>query len=169
MHEIDRIRVAPQSAIVYEHGWQSWSPSTSYPLHAGPLRPRTENSRIMNCRQETRPPADAFWGEGLLAVDPGDGSGIVVFSAAPDADPVPSIRADVCAGEVAVSADVAVVGFDNSAAATMVEPALTTMRNPIEQSALEALKILDDQIAGRVRRPVHKLLMSSELIERGSA
>jgi len=98
MHEIDRIRVAPQSAIVYEHGWQSWSPSTSYPLHAGPLRPRTENSRIMNCRQDTRPPADAFWGEGLLAVDPGDGSGIVVFSAAPDADPVPSIRADVCAG-----------------------------------------------------------------------
>lgn len=63
--------------------------------------------------------------------------------------------------------DVAVVGFDNSAAATMVEPALTTMRNPIEQSALEALKILDDQIAGRVRRPVHRLLMSSELIERG--
>jgi DNA-binding LacI/PurR family transcriptional regulator len=65
--------------------------------------------------------------------------------------------------------DVAVVGFDNSAAATMVAPALTTIRNPIEQSALEALKILDDQIAGRVRRPVHKLLMSSELVERGSA
>ena len=87
MHEIDRIRVAPQAAIVYEHGWQSWSSSTSYPLHAGPLRPRTENSRIMNCRQDTRPPADVFWGEGLLAVDPGDGSGIVVFSAAAGAAP----------------------------------------------------------------------------------
>ena len=37
------------------------------------------------------------------------------------------------------------VGFDNSAAATMVEPALTTMRNPIEQTALEALRILDDR------------------------
>jgi DNA-binding LacI/PurR family transcriptional regulator len=67
-----------------------------------------------------------------------------------------------------VPEDVAVVGFDNSAAATMVEPALTTMRNPIEQTALEALKILDDQIAGRVRRPVH-VLLSSELVERGSA
>ena len=63
--------------------------------------------------------------------------------------------------------DVAVVGFDNSAAATRVTPALTTMRNPIEQTALEALRILDDQIAGRVRRPVH-LLLSSELVKRGS-
>ena len=63
--------------------------------------------------------------------------------------------------------DVAVVGFDNSAAATRVTPALTTMRNPIEQTALEALRILDDQIAGRVRRPVH-LLLGSELVERGS-
>jgi DNA-binding LacI/PurR family transcriptional regulator len=67
-----------------------------------------------------------------------------------------------------VPEDVAVVGFDNSAAATMVEPALTTMRNPIEQTALEALQILDDQIAGRIRQPVH-VLLSSELVERSSA
>jgi DNA-binding LacI/PurR family transcriptional regulator len=67
-----------------------------------------------------------------------------------------------------VPQDVAVVGFDDSKAATMVEPALTTMRNPIEQTALEALRILDDQIAGRARRPVH-MLLSSELVERGSA
>jgi DNA-binding LacI/PurR family transcriptional regulator len=66
-----------------------------------------------------------------------------------------------------VPEDVAVVGFDDSAAATMVEPALTTMRNPIEQTALEALRILDDQIAGRVHPPVH-LVLSSELVERSS-
>ncbi len=60
------------------------------------------------------------------------------------------------------------VGFDDSAAATMVEPALTTMRNPIEQNALEALRILDDQIAGRVPHPVH-VVLSSELVERSSA
>lgn len=64
--------------------------------------------------------------------------------------------------------DVAVVGFDDSAAATMVEPALTTMRNPIEQMALEALNILDDLITGRVHRPVH-ILLSSELVVRASA
>lgn len=45
---------------------------------------------------------------------------------------------------------------------------VTTMRNPIEQTALEALQILDDQIAGRLRQPVH-VLLSSELVERGSA
>ena len=66
-----------------------------------------------------------------------------------------------------VPEDVAVVGFDDSAAATMVEPALTTIRNPIEQTALEALRILDDQIAGRVHSPVH-LVLSSELVERSS-
>jgi DNA-binding LacI/PurR family transcriptional regulator len=42
------------------------------------------------------------------------------------------------------------------------------MRNPIEQTAQEALRILDDQIAGRVRRPV-RMLLSSELVERDSA
>jgi DNA-binding LacI/PurR family transcriptional regulator len=63
---------------------------------------------------------------------------------------------------------VAVVGFDDSAAATMVEPALTTMRNPIEQTALEALQLLDGQIAGRIRTPVH-VLLGSELVERESA
>jgi DNA-binding LacI/PurR family transcriptional regulator len=41
------------------------------------------------------------------------------------------------------------------------------MRNPIEQTALEALRILDDQIAGDARPPVH-LLLSSELVERSS-
>src|ERR1700761_3580191 len=104
MQEIARVRVAPATAAVYEHGWQSWSPSASYPLTARPLRPLTDNSRVMNWRPDTSPPAGAFWGEGLLAVDPGDGSGIVVYAAAPGADPVPSIRADVRGQEVAVSA-----------------------------------------------------------------
>jgi DNA-binding LacI/PurR family transcriptional regulator len=67
-----------------------------------------------------------------------------------------------------VPEDVAVVGFDDSAAATMVEPALTTIRNPIEQTAIEALRILDDLIAGRVRSPV-QLVLGSELVERSSA
>jgi DNA-binding LacI/PurR family transcriptional regulator len=67
-----------------------------------------------------------------------------------------------------VPEDVAVVGFDNSAAATMVEPALTTMRNPIEQTALEALQLLDDHIGGRIHQPVH-VLLRSELVERSSA
>lgn len=45
---------------------------------------------------------------------------------------------------------------------------LTTMRNPIEQTALEALRILDDHIAGRAHQPVH-VVLSSELVKRRSA
>jgi DNA-binding LacI/PurR family transcriptional regulator len=100
--------------------------------------------------------------EQLLSRDPGL-RGLFVAS---DLMAVGAIGALRKAGR-RVPEDVAVVGFDDSAAATMVEPALTTMRNPIEQSALEALQVLDDQIAGRVRRPVH-ILLSSELVERGS-
>ena len=101
--------------------------------------------------------------EQLLARDPGL-RGLFVAS---DLMAVGAIGALREAGR-RVPEDVAVVGFDNSAAATMVEPALTTMRNPIEQTALEALQILDDQIAGRARRPVH-VLLASELVERASA
>jgi hypothetical protein len=36
---------------------------------------------------------------------------------------------------------------------------LDVRHDPIEQTAHEALRILDDQIAGRVRRPVHMLLI----------
>jgi alpha-galactosidase len=123
MEEIDRIRVVPETAVVYEHGWQSWSPSGSYPTSARPPRPHTENSRVMNYRQDTRPPADAFWGEGLLAVDPGDGSGVMVYAVAPGADPVPSIRADVRGPEVSVSADGPVVATADTGA-TSIEDAL---------------------------------------------
>jgi hypothetical protein len=33
MREIDRIRVATESAVIYEHGWQSWSPHSRAALH----------------------------------------------------------------------------------------------------------------------------------------
>ena len=39
MREIDRVRVATEAAAIYEHGWQSWSPSGCYPLPARPPRP----------------------------------------------------------------------------------------------------------------------------------
>ena len=45
--------------------------------------------------------------------------------------------------------DVAVAGFDDSAAAAMAEPPLTTMHNPLAESAVEAVNILDDLMSGR--------------------
>ncbi|RBY82495.1 alpha-galactosidase [Geodermatophilus sp. TF02-6] len=108
MQHLGDVRVDPGRARVYEHGWQSWSPALAYRVGETPLRPGTEAARVMNWRPDTRPPADAFWGEGLLAVDPGDGSGIHVLAAPPGADPVPSIRADVRGDRVVLAADGAV-------------------------------------------------------------
>jgi alpha-galactosidase len=139
MREIDRIRVTAEPAAIYEHGWQSWSPSACYPLRARPPRPSTENSRIMNWRPDTRPPADAFWAEGLLALDPGAGSGIVIYSAAPGADPVPSIRADVRAGEVAVAADGPVLRTVDSGA-NSIEGALSRWADGYAAAAGVALR-----------------------------
>jgi alpha-galactosidase len=98
------IRVDPARGRVYEHGWQSWSPTGDYPLGARPARPVSDDRRVGNYRPERIAPRDAFWGEGLLAVDPGTGEGVhVVATATPDGD-VPSLRADVSGDRVVISA-----------------------------------------------------------------
>jgi alpha-galactosidase len=102
---IATVAVDPARARVYEHGWQSWSPTTAYRLGEAPFRPVSELRRVGNYRPEVRAPHDAFWGEGLLAVDPGTGDVVHVFGAPSAAGPVPSIRADVDGGTVVVRAD----------------------------------------------------------------
>ena len=67
-----------------------------------------------------------------------------------------------------VPEDVAVVGFDDSAAATMTDPPLTTIRNPFEQFTLEAVKMLDNLLMGRAVGPSH-VVLRGELVRRGSA
>ncbi|MBA3249524.1 MAG: alpha-galactosidase [Geodermatophilaceae bacterium] len=104
MQDIAALIVDPVHATVYEHGWQSWSPTRVYPLGAAPYRPVSEHRRLMNYRPDRVAPAAAFWGEGLLAVDPGDGSPVHVFAAA-DPTQSPSIWADVAGAEVVVRAD----------------------------------------------------------------
>ncbi|HET7012981.1 MAG TPA: LacI family DNA-binding transcriptional regulator [Streptosporangiaceae bacterium] len=65
-------------------------------------------------------------------------------------------------------ADVAVVGFDDSASATSADPPLTTIHQPFEQSAAEAVRILNELIAGLHSEPQH-VLMPTKLVCRGSA
>ena len=67
-----------------------------------------------------------------------------------------------------VPEDVAVAGFDDSSASTMAEPPLTTMRNPFEESAVEAVKILDGLMSGRSTDPQH-VVLPTMLVVRGSA
>ena len=104
MQQIAGLSFERDRARIYEHGWQSWSPTAGYAVDASPYRPTSENRRLMNYRPDRDAPGDAFWGEGLLAVDPGDGEPVHVF-AAPEPCDVPSIRVDVAADRLLVSAD----------------------------------------------------------------
>ena len=106
MHDdVATVAVNRERARVYEHGWQSWSPTTAYRLDERPFRPVSDLRRVGNYRPERTAPDGAFWGEGLLAVDPGTGEGLQVFAAPSGAGEIPSIRADVDGDTVVVRAD----------------------------------------------------------------
>ena len=63
--------------------------------------------------------------------------------------------------------DVAVAGFDDSAAAAMAEPPLTTMHNPLAESAVEAVNILHDLMSGR--SGPRQVVLPTVLVPRESA
>lgn len=62
--------------------------------------------------------------------------------------------------------DIAVGGFDDSAAATAVTPALTTMRQPYDRISAEMVRMLLAQIAGEDTSGV---IVPTELVVRDSA
>jgi len=117
--EIAEIQVDPRGARVYEHGWQSWTPTTSYGLDERPHRPVGEVRRTMCYRPERVPPDSGFQGEGLLAIDPGDGGPVLVLAAPDGSAEVASIRAERRDGRVVIEADgpVEQAAFDVPAAA----------------------------------------------------
>ena len=90
---------------VYEHGWQSWSPTGAYGATATSPRPASSRSQTVNYRPGKPAPDSGFQGEGLLAVDPGDGGAVRVWSAPDPSREVPSIRATRQNGHLLLSAD----------------------------------------------------------------
>ncbi|WP_052850364.1 LacI family DNA-binding transcriptional regulator [Streptomyces avicenniae] len=67
-----------------------------------------------------------------------------------------------------VPGDVAVVGFDDSSAALACRPALTTVRQPIEEMAAEMTRLLLDLIETPGRRPT-SVIFEPSLVVRQSA
>jgi DNA-binding LacI/PurR family transcriptional regulator len=65
-----------------------------------------------------------------------------------------------------VPADVAVGGFDDSPVATSVQPALTTIRQPLPRISTEMVRLLRDLIDGQ---PPARVILPTELIRRDSA
>ena len=102
---IDDFAVDHRIARVYEHGWQSWSPTTSYPVTGTSYRPASAASQAMRYRSGRPAPATGFQGEGLLAVDCGDGQPIRVYAMTSRGHQIPSIRAAWENGRVRVRAD----------------------------------------------------------------
>ncbi|MEU0969628.1 glycoside hydrolase family 36 protein [Streptomyces sp. NPDC005917] len=97
--------VDTRTARVHEEGWQSWSPSGSYALGAAPHRPTNHNWATVCYRPGRGVPAGAFQGEGLLALDPGDGSPVRLWAATDPLHEVPSVRLSVDTGVASVEAD----------------------------------------------------------------
>ncbi|MFI5680594.1 LacI family DNA-binding transcriptional regulator [Streptomyces cellulosae] len=97
-----------------------------------------------------------------------------LLSRAPDLDAV-FVASDLMAQGVvnalhqlgrSVPDDIAVGGFDDSAAATAVTPALTTMRQPYDRISAEMVRMLLAQIAGEDTAGV---ILPTELVVRDSA
>ncbi len=100
VHEL----TASAGAEVFEHGWQSFSPTTAYPLGTRPHRPTSERNRMLNYRQSSHPGADGYFSEGVLAV--ADGSGSVHVVAAEDPFTTGArLQASVSGSSVVIGAD----------------------------------------------------------------
>jgi alpha-galactosidase len=106
--DVGEVVCDPGSARIYEHGWQSWSPTTTYSLHDRPYRPAGENNRVLNYRADGSTPEGLFQGEGLLAVRQSNNGPVHLFAADPGTDTFPSIRARVQDHAVVVASDGAI-------------------------------------------------------------
>ncbi|MEV6491804.1 substrate-binding domain-containing protein, partial [Actinoplanes sp. NPDC051633] len=67
-----------------------------------------------------------------------------------------------------VPEDVAVIGFDDSSAATAASPALTTIRHPLEDMAAESARLLLARVEDREMR-VSSVIYEPTLVIRQSA
>ncbi len=105
MQRIFELAVDPAHARVYEHGWQSWSPTTAYPVTATGFRPSRPELQIMCWRPERPGPPRGFQGEGLLAIDPGNGGPVRVLAGCDMPGVVPSIRAELSKDGLVISTD----------------------------------------------------------------
>ena len=130
---VGEVAIDPERALVHEEGWQSWSPTTAYRVDQQPWRSADPAAYPMNYKDPAGMTA-GFAGEGLLAVDPGTGGPVEVFSAADPATSVPEIRAERRGSTLVISADEPVV---RSGHATDLGGALAAWA---------------DDLAGRMRR-----------------
>jgi alpha-galactosidase len=103
--DVGEIACDPNRARVYEHGWQSWSPTGLYPASGTSPRPLEPTLQTMVWRPGQPGPRTGFQGEGLVAVQAEPGADVRVWSAPDPRRAVPSIRVRTEENRVVVSAD----------------------------------------------------------------
>jgi LacI family transcriptional regulator len=76
----------------------------------------------------------------------------------------------LCAVGMDIPRDVALVGFDDVSIASVIEPALTTVRQPIERMGAMAADLLVSLLQGALeeKTPPHKIILPTELVVRSS-
>src|SRR5690606_24488047 len=102
--------------------------------------------------------------EALLAAHP-DLDGLVVAS---DLMAAGALRVLAARGR-RVPEDVAVVGYDDLGVAERTTPPLTTMRQPVEEMAERATRLLLEQIEGRSSARPMRVIIPPQLVRRASA
>jgi alpha-galactosidase len=102
---VAEVPVDAGAARVFEHGWQSWTPTASYRLADRPHRVLAPNWFVVNYRGPDHAPPPGFHADGLLALDPGTGAPVRIWAAADPTTAVAAIRAELHNGQLRVSAD----------------------------------------------------------------
>lgn len=103
--QVAELPVDPATARLYEHGWQSWTPTATYRLDERPARALDPVWFVVNYRGPDHFPPAGFHADGLLAADPGTGEPARVWAAADPTVAVATIRAELHSGRLLVSAD----------------------------------------------------------------
>lgn len=101
--------ISARQPRIYTEGWQSWSPAGWWTPGQAQLPltqpPKDDNEQAMR-RRLGRPVADGVLrGEGLVLVDPQDGSPVRAYAATDPEGEIPSIDVRVTDGQVEVAAD----------------------------------------------------------------
>ncbi len=97
-----------------------------------------------------------------------EGESVSAFVCASDTIALGVLQGLADRGRQAGPHDVAVVGFDDSLAAQVVPPGLTSVRQPLEEVAVQVVRLLEDRLSMRPSEHPH-VLLTPELRLRGTS
>lgn len=147
-------------------------------LIVGPMNVASADARMRGFRDTLARHGQAFPPvvSGNFTLESGERAMAELLASEPDLDAVFACNDLMALGAMhelqaqgrRVPTDVAVVGFDDSLIATIARPALTTVRQPIEEMAAQMARTLLEQLTGSGPK-LSSIIFDPELVVRGSA